>query len=601
MDDAIFIEPRLGRRPEVVVLCWGSICRKLLGEDSLNQDKLMEEGDWESTHILLGYEVNVDTLIIRLPVAKVGGAWEMIHDPVFQPGNRITPVKKVQILRGLINRWSGASRFWKYMTAPFNALIGYAGGTGAWVRCGNDQMWIAVWNLMRFLLKCSQDHTTWDALFEGTLLDLIPVSKRLSFPVPVCQTMWATGDAALGRFAAINWTTKEFIVEDSVEYLDDVNPNGRRVIISDVEQLAATSIMVTWGEPGTVLLLGTDNQNVLAWAHNGFAKLGIALTLNQETAKWLSRNKVIVEGFYLRCGHNFSADWMSRANLDEILDCAESAGFRRMRFKARRGAFISNWKQNQSDGWEPGPVMIEREIPCFEGKCAEWNSAGGGLTRAAMDMGVPVEYLYPRRTSVVEWAIRNCGLKPYMARDIALLGGAAQDEHEVAQFECAIETNQPKTAVIMAPLGLELEESRWGHVYIIDGTQHGDVLAGVCQIGMGNLVPIHCFVEEPMNPPLCAIHDRYRICGINPCGDGRGIVDTQEVPYCNGMEVWIRPDTGSRTLSLNSHIRPRSLNDIRSGCCRKGEFGLSWAMQLGRKTSTGMELWKLIPCGDLPR
>ena len=439
----------------------------------------MEEGDWESTHILLGYEVNVDTLIIRLPVAKVGGAWEMIHDPVFQPGNRITPVKKVQILRGLINRWSGASRFWKYMTAPFNALIGYAGGTGAWVRCGNDQMWIAVWNLMRFLLKCSQDHTTWDALFEGTLLDLIPVSKRLSFPVPVCQTMWATGDAALGRFAAINWTTKEFIVEDSVEYLDDVNPNGRRVIISDVEQLAATSIMVTWGEPGTVLLLGTDNQNVLAWTHNGFAKLGIAITLNQETAKWLSRNKAIVEGFYLRSGHNFSADWMSRANLDAILDWAESAGFRRARFKARRNTFISKWKQNQSEGWEPGPVLIERKLPCFEGKCAEWNIAGGGLTRAAMDMGVPVEYLYPRHTSVIEWMSRDCGLKPYMAGEIALLGGAAQTEHEVAQFEWVIETYQPKAAVIMVPLGLELDEIQWDHVYIVDGAQHGDVLAGV--------------------------------------------------------------------------------------------------------------------------
>ena len=68
-----------------------------------------------------------------------------------------------------------------------------------------------------------------------------------------------------------------------------------------------------------------------------------------------------------------------------------------------------------------------------------------------------------------------------------------------------------------------------------------------------------------MNHPLCTIHGRYRLCGINPCGGGRGIVDTQEVPYCNGMEVRIRADTGSRTLSLNSHIRPRSLNDIRAG------------------------------------
>ena len=52
---------------------WGGICRKLIGYDSINQDKLTAEGEWEETHILLGYEVNVDALTIRLPNAKVGG------------------------------------------------------------------------------------------------------------------------------------------------------------------------------------------------------------------------------------------------------------------------------------------------------------------------------------------------------------------------------------------------------------------------------------------------------------------------------------------------------------------------------------------------
>ena len=285
----------------------------------------MEEGEWEDTHILLVYEVNVDALATRLPNAKVGGAWEVINDPVFHPWNRVIPVEKAQILRGLVNHWSGANRFWKYMTAPFNALIGYVDGTGTLVRCGNDQMWIDVWNLTKFLTKCSQDHATWDVMFDGSLLDLVPISKRSSSPIPECKAMWATGDAVLGSFAAINWAAKEFIVGDSVDYLDDVNPKKRRAIISKVERLAATSIVLTWGESENVLLMGTDNQNVLAWANNGFEKLGIALTLNQETAKWASRRKIVVEGFYLRRGRNFSADWIIRTTIDAILEWGDSA------------------------------------------------------------------------------------------------------------------------------------------------------------------------------------------------------------------------------------------------------------------------------------
>ena len=147
--------------------------------------------------------------------------------------------------------------------------------------------------------------------------------------------------------------------------------------------------------------------------------------------------------------------------------------------------------------------------------------------------------------------------------EVSLLGGAAQTEREVAQFEWAIEKYQPKIAAIVAPLGLELGGNRRDHVYIVDGAQHGDVLAGVWEIGVGNLAPIHCFVEEPTNRPLRTIRDRYRQCGINSCGDGGGIVDTQELPYCNGLEVWIGSDTWARTWILDIHIPPLSLNDIR--------------------------------------
>ena len=153
---------------------------------------------------------------------------------------------------------------------------------------------------------------------------------------------------------------------------------------------------------------------------------------------------------------------------------------------------------------------------------------------------------------------------PRASGGIAFAVGSAQTDGEVNQFEWVVDTYRPRIDVIMAPLGLELDVATWDHVYIADGSHHGDVVAGVWRIGMRNQVPIHCVAEGPVNKPLRTIRDRYRQCGINPCGDGRGVVDMQEAPYFVGLEVWIRSDVWMRTLSLNSHIRPWSLSALKT-------------------------------------
>ena len=69
---------------------------------------------------------------------------------------------------------------------------------------------------MKFLRGCADGAAVWGKLFDGSLLDLIPSPKRLSFPDPNVRILWATGDAALRRFAAIDWATKEYVVEDAM-------------------------------------------------------------------------------------------------------------------------------------------------------------------------------------------------------------------------------------------------------------------------------------------------------------------------------------------------------------------------------------------------
>ena len=169
-----------------------------------------EEGEWEDTQILLGYEVNVDSLKIRLPDAKIRGSWEVITCPVYKSRNRIIPVKKVRILRGLINHWMGANRFWEYMSLPLNTLMGFSDGPNKWIRRENGRTRISVWALLRFLIRCSRDYIIWDSLFDGSYLDLVPLPTRLSLPLPDFQVIWAAGDAVMGRSAATNWSTNQY-------------------------------------------------------------------------------------------------------------------------------------------------------------------------------------------------------------------------------------------------------------------------------------------------------------------------------------------------------------------------------------------------------
>ena len=54
---------------------WGYICKSLLGQSAINDDKMKLDGQWDRSRILIGLEVNVDSLTIQLHTAKRSDAW----------------------------------------------------------------------------------------------------------------------------------------------------------------------------------------------------------------------------------------------------------------------------------------------------------------------------------------------------------------------------------------------------------------------------------------------------------------------------------------------------------------------------------------------
>ena len=64
-------------------------------------------------------------------------------------------------------------------------------------------------------------------------------------------------------------------------------------------------------------------------------------------------------------------------------------------------------------------------------------------------------------------------------RKLPLFRRDAHAEREEGKSKWAVQTYQPRVAVLMTPFGLDLADRMRNCVYIADGAHNGDVLGGV--------------------------------------------------------------------------------------------------------------------------
>ena len=576
--EAIFIEPVTGKRREMVISCWGHICRRILGETAIIEEKVELEGEWQTSHILLGFEVGVDNLTIKLPTAKKVDAREYFQDSMLNPGNRIVTVHKVQELRGLANHWSYTNRFWHYLAPPMNGLLSFVDTTNTWVRCTNDQVRIAFWNLIAFIRSISEDDEQRNQLFSGSLEQNIPLPKRVGRKKGSGKVVWATGDAVISRIGAINWEKKEYIVEETIDFLPQVTPGHRRTTIGDSEQLAATSIVLAWSHPSLLLILGTDNRNVLAWTRKGYAKKGAALVLNQETSKWIDKSNAQVEGVYIRSGHNFSPEWMTGTTYEEIEELAQRHRFMRARLQPIWDEMMKHSNERPLKEVEIPESRIEQK----QGKdiiCVEWNGGGGCFTEAAGILVSLCNICNHVKNLAVNQFYERYECAPYVGCSIFLLGGSARTETEVNLFYNECKRLLPKQAVLIAPLGVDLSAHEWDYLQMVDSTVFGDVMGSIWQIAIWESVkgPRPRMFDGPETTQYAkTLGGRYRECGIMVAGDGRGVISHQAAQYSRGLEVIIADSKRQRRLSINSCIGMLSVKEVRMP-------EIKWPLVLGQE------------------
>ena len=197
---------------------------------------------------------------------------------------------------------------------------------------------------------------------------------------------------------------------------------------------------------------GNRQPKCVSMDQEGICQKGAALNLNRETSKWIANRRAQVEGVYVRSGHNFSPDWMTRADYDQILSWAERYGFSRVRLRPLRDEMMADYRKVGAKE----VCLPEIRTECQAGrplKCVGWNGGGTSFVTAAHRFGLNVQFLRARHGRVINQFCKWYNFESYDdSNDIFIMGGSARSEDEVVQFRQAVKLYSPKYAILITPL-----------------------------------------------------------------------------------------------------------------------------------------------------
>ena len=214
-----------------------------------------------------------------------------------------------------------------------------------------------------------------------------------------------------------------------------------------------------------------------------FREKGAALKLNRMTSFWIAEKGTQVEGVYVRSGHNFSADWMTRELEDKVLRWASSHGFTRVRFRPI-------WEQLEAIQYNK--TLLEWNMPFMREPVkmtnallrVEWNGTGNVVANAALQFGFEVKYLLPRNDAGANHFLERFGLEPYVSGEIFVIGGSARTEAEVSLFMRDVDHFKPRYAVLITPFGADTGHEEWNYSVILDSTKFGDIMSSLWTISI---------------------------------------------------------------------------------------------------------------------
>ena len=598
VDDAIFVEAELGSRPQDSLNCWVSIAREVLGQDCINEQKVIEEGAWQTRSLVLGFIIDTERMTIEVPPLKVESAALFVLSEDFGSPYVRLRLKTVQVLRGLMTHWLNASLFWRACVQPVDAMLSFQDEKAEFLVCPDPEIVSAFWSMMRLLKYLAGDREVWRTLFRGEIARVLEAQLRFTSPNDCTSSVWLTGDATLRTISSINWTEKQFVKCTPWELLKEFSGGlESEPIIAEVELAAGICGVILWagicGEK-RVIVVGTDNSNVFSWLRRGKARVGKARRMLTAFLLWTVKYDIEIIPFFLRTHHNLSADLITRCDDPALTAWMNRFGMTRVSVPWWWSSFA---KMGEVIPWGNDVARTVQIVPeLAPGACditvAEWGGSNFLPLQCAKLFGCQTLALTSRWKDLT----LNYDRFPYWRNErVDVLLGTAKTVTECKQFGQHVHTINAGFSVLVTPSELvppNLDAMGFTQHFWVDSGFLSDVLCGAWNVFIrGSIVLKELRQPSTSGQPSC-LGEWMSRADMSLKEDEVQEVKKKEIENSQGtLKFWT---DSKQTLRLHSTSQLRALT--------KKELStdlLRWPMKVDGTECSNADKLSILGCHEV--
>lgn len=130
---------------------------------------------------------------------------------MFTPGALTVDLRRIQELRGRINRWGNTGRVWKRLTEPTNQMTNNADSKGVLVRCHDWGEWAAFWDAVQFIRDWTPDQDLRSKLVAWEFPELVGAQREVDIPSPSRTRLWYSGAATPDFGGCVKLANRHFV------------------------------------------------------------------------------------------------------------------------------------------------------------------------------------------------------------------------------------------------------------------------------------------------------------------------------------------------------------------------------------------------------
>eukprot|EP00971_Amphidinium_carterae_P037955 746150-Amphidinium_carterae.3 len=339
MDDAILIEPDLACRAQESAATYEQGVRMLMGPQSINEDKLKEEGAFTQELLVWGLLFNTRLMTVSVPERRILKGAYLLASPAFDSGNRQITLCDLQCVRGTVQSWLPALPAVGLDLRCIDPFLRDSGGQWALPNVPEietESAWTALWEALESLRFICSRPELWGTQFTRGLGGMLRLNERLALTGMQSKVVHVSNDATPDTLAACDWTY-QVAAQHPVGALaqelrtDEPEETGENtsVNISLAELLGIVTFAVHRAQEwhGKLVIAVIDNMNVCTWIQKRSPR-HLARKALRALALLEARHDFEVTGVYVRTYHNKTPDLFSRCSQEEFQTHCSEMGMR---------------------------------------------------------------------------------------------------------------------------------------------------------------------------------------------------------------------------------------------------------------------------------